>query len=62
MQFVKEKWKLIEGTKSHDDDPRDFSTPGQLYDMETDPYEKKNLWDEHPEIVRQLTALQDRYK
>ncbi len=31
--------------------------PGQLYNLESDPGETKNLSDEHPEIVAELTAL-----
>jgi len=28
--------------------------PGQLYDLTNDPGEKNNLWDEYPEIVKEL--------
>jgi arylsulfatase A len=35
---------------------------GQLYDMESDPEEKINLWQEHPEIVKQLNTLLEKYK
>ena len=31
-------------------------TVRQLYDMEADPGEKKNLYDSHPEIAQQLLA------
>jgi arylsulfatase A-like enzyme len=31
--------------------------PGQLYNLETDPGEKVNLYFKHPEIVRELKAL-----
>ncbi|MBC8354680.1 MAG: arylsulfatase [Planctomycetes bacterium] len=30
---------------------------GQLYDLAADPAETKNLYDEHPEIVKELTTL-----
>jgi arylsulfatase A-like enzyme len=47
--------------------PRDLQAvkqglPGvQLYDMEADPAEEKNLEAEHPEVVQRLTALLERY-
>ncbi|NDF01024.1 MAG: arylsulfatase, partial [Verrucomicrobia bacterium] len=31
--------------------------PGQLYNLETDPGEKVNLYFKHPEIIRELKAL-----
>jgi arylsulfatase A-like enzyme len=33
--------------------------PGQLYNLEEDPSETKNLWDEHPEIVARLQKILD---
>ncbi|WP_166830644.1 sulfatase family protein [Thalassoroseus pseudoceratinae] len=30
--------------------------PGQLYNLEEDPSETKNVWKEHPEVVEQLTT------
>jgi arylsulfatase A-like enzyme len=64
----KGKWKLILGTKGsggwvnpRDKDP-DESTPGQLYDIAEDPYETRDLWDTHPEVVVELKALLDKYK
>jgi len=35
------------------------ATPWQLYDMETDPGEEKNIAKEHPEIVARLSAAYD---
>jgi len=35
---------------------------GQLYNLKNDPYEKNNLWDKHPEIVKRLTKLLEKYK
>lgn len=35
--------------------------PIQLYDMESDPGEEHNLQAEHPDVVKKLTALLDRY-
>ncbi len=34
--------------------------PGQLYDLATDPGEKKNLWSEKPELVAELAAEMER--
>lgn len=34
----------------------DLSQTGQLYDLDSDPYETKNLYDQHSEIVEILTA------
>jgi len=57
------KWKLIQGTKGSgagrvkiDEDA------GQLYDMENDPYEAKDLWDEQPETVKILLEVLEEYK
>lgn len=33
------------------------TTPGQLYDLEADPGETKNVYDEHPEVVKGLQKL-----
>lgn len=35
--------------------------PGQLYDLETDPGERRNLYFEHPEIVEELKAKLDEF-
>jgi len=61
------RWKCIFGLG-----PAGFSggarkpTPGgpkgQLYDMQADPKEQKNLWLEKPEVVKALTALLEQYK
>jgi len=61
------RWKCIFGLG-----PAGFSggarkpTPGgpkgQLYDMQADPKEQKNLWLEKPELVKALTALLEQYK
>jgi len=37
-------------------------TPGQLYNIISDPYEQNDLWEEHPEIVKDLTNLLEKYK
>jgi hypothetical protein len=36
--------------------------PGQLYDLDADPRETKNVWQEHPEVVRRLRKLLDQYR
>jgi hypothetical protein len=36
--------------------------PGQLYNLETDPGEKVNVYFQHPEIVNELKALLDQSK
>jgi len=61
------KWKLILGLG-----PGGFSGPirkprsgepeGQLYDIQADPREKKNLYALHPEVVEELSNLLERYK
>ena len=60
----KGKWKLIVGTEKGgylSGGPTE-GAPGQLYDMEKDPFEKTNLWDTHSDIAKQLTELLDTYK
>lgn len=62
------KWKLILDTQGSggwvrpSDEYHVPGTPGQLYDMEKDPYEKNNLWDKRPEVVERLTRLLEKYK
>ena len=35
---------------------------GQLYDMDNDPQEEKNLWSQQPEIIQQLEGLLVEYQ
>jgi len=42
--------------------PPNPKTPGQLYDLESDPREHNNLWELHPDIVDRLTVLFEKYK
>ena len=35
----------------------DMSRSGQLYDLETDPYETTDLFDQHPDVVNGLKLL-----
>ncbi|TKJ33509.1 MAG: arylsulfatase [Planctomycetes bacterium B3_Pla] len=58
------RWKLILGKGSggwsgrgKPDDP-----PIQLYDMNTDASERKNVCREHPQVVERLTRLLEKYK
>jgi arylsulfatase A-like enzyme len=62
------KWKLILDTKTSGGWVRPSGerpvpgTPGQLYDLERDPYERDDVWDEHPDIVRRLKRLLEKYR
>jgi len=61
------KWKLIQGTKGPGSgrieiDNESLNSLGQLYDMENDPYEKTDLWDQQPDIVNNLTELLGKYQ
>ncbi len=64
-----ERWKLIEGLGSggYLTKPLFVATqpgepPGQLYDLQADPGETNNLYAQHPDIVRHLSALLKRYQ
>lgn len=58
-------WKLIAGQGSGGWQKglvgKDFPE-GQLYNLSQDPGETKNLYNEHPEIVRELSALLRQYQ
>ena len=62
------KWKLILDTKTSGGwvRPRGKKpqpgTPGQLYNLQDDPYEQNDLWEEYPDIVERLTKLLEKYK
>ncbi|MEP2777196.1 MAG: sulfatase-like hydrolase/transferase [Luteolibacter sp.] len=38
------------------------SSPAQLYDLEADPNQTKNLFNEYPEVVQEMKALLETYK
>jgi len=64
----RDRWKLElcpgSGGWSSPRDPqaaRQGLPPIQLYDMTADPGEQRNVQAEHPEVVRELTALLQRY-
>lgn len=42
--------------------PAPGEPPGQLYDLDADPGEIKNVWHQHPEVVRRLQKLLDQYR
>ena len=57
-------WKLIPArgsggfTQPHGLDPaKEGGPPGQLYHLESDPAETRNVYDEHPDVVRRLSEL-----
>ena len=42
--------------------PKPGEPIGELFDLEADPAEKNNLYDKRPEIVKELTALLEKYQ
>lgn len=60
-------WKLICDNKTSGGwvepagEPPVPNTPGQLYDLESDPFEQIDLWEKHPDIVDRLTRLLEQY-
>jgi len=61
-------WKLISGTDGSGgwvppaDQPSSPDRPGQLYNLETDPGESKNLYADRPEVVARLRDLLASYR
>lgn len=61
-------WKLILETDGSggwvrpSDEPPSPERPGQLYNLEEDPKEQRNLYTDRPEVVDRLSRLLDRYK
>jgi arylsulfatase A-like enzyme len=61
-------WKLVLDNKTSGGwvepagEPPVPNTPGQLYDLVSDPQEKNDLWEKHPDIVDRLSRLLERYK
>jgi len=57
------EWKLLLVRGVGDGPPSKDTAlpPGQLYNIEQDFGEVNNLYEQHPEIVKRLTALLDRY-
>jgi arylsulfatase A len=58
------EWKLALGKGSGGfSDPKTLPGPGgQLFNIDKDPGETSDLYDKHPEVVKRLTALLDKYK
>ena len=62
------KWKLVLGLGSGgfsepvSVEPKTGDPTGQLYNMETDPSEQHNLWNERPDVVVELGALLERQR
>jgi arylsulfatase A-like enzyme len=62
------KWKLVLGlgsggfSKPKSVKPKPDGPKGQLYNIQEDLAESRNLWNEHPEIVERLTKLLEKYK
>ncbi|MDF7824021.1 arylsulfatase [Pontiellaceae bacterium B12227] len=52
------KWKLLltKGSGGWTKGKQSDNSPAQLYDMEADPGEQKNLYASHPEVVERLVA------
>jgi arylsulfatase A len=61
-------WKLVMGlgsggfTAPQHVKPKPGGPQGQLYNLQDDPGEQKNLWLDRPEVVQRLTALLERYQ
>ncbi len=61
-------WKLICDNKTSGGwvkpagEPPVPNSPGQLYDLGSDPYEQNDLWEKRPDIVDQLTSLLEKCK
>ncbi len=61
-------WKLIEGlgsggfSKPEKIAPKEGEAPGQLYNVKDDPSETKDVYQEHPEIVKELDDILHRYQ
>ena len=59
----KGKWKLVLGQESGGTQTdRTVETEGQLYNMQTDKEETTNVYEEHPKVIAELTALLEKYE
>lgn len=62
------RWKLILDNKTSGGWVRpsgrrpEPGTPGQLYNLESDPGEQNDLWEARPDVVERLTGLLERYR
>ncbi|NQV33316.1 MAG: hypothetical protein HQ515_11535 [Phycisphaeraceae bacterium] len=62
-----DEWKLIQGTKGAGAgrdrvQPDSLMLTGQLYNLDLDPYEANDLWDQHPDIVLKLNRILEKIK
>ena len=51
---------MVPAQRGYSNAPNNF--PGVLYDLTRDLAERRNLYGEHPEVVKQLKALLEEYK
>ena len=64
----KGKWKLHLGRGSGgfslpvEYEPKPGEPAGELFNLETDPGEKNNLYEERPDVVKELTALLEKFQ
>ncbi|MHC4476390.1 MAG: sulfatase family protein [Planctomycetota bacterium] len=65
----KGRWKLVlcrgSGGNRYKTGPnaiKQDDPPGQLYDMNDDCSERRNLYNDHPQVVKRLTELLEKYK
>ncbi len=61
------KWKLILGLGAGGFSggirkPKEGEPAGQLYDLAADPKEEKNVYAQHPEVVKKMARLLEQYK
>ena len=56
----KGKWKIIFGKGEVRVHP--LEGEGYLYDLQIDPYEKNDRWEQNLDVVAELTALMNQYK
>jgi arylsulfatase A-like enzyme len=61
-------WKLVQRlgtggfTPPQQIEPKPGGPEGQLYHLQDDPGERRNLWMERPDVVKRLAALLERYR
>jgi arylsulfatase A-like enzyme len=69
VQVIRQgKWKLIPQLGSagfsepRSEQPQPGGPTGQLYDLDEDLGETTNVWSEHPEVVKRLAEMLERYR
>ena len=58
----KGKWKLLTKATEGLGTRKRLGNLPHLYDIQRDPGETKNVVNQHPEVVKELTALLEKYK